>query len=589
MDKAMWRLALAPLAVVAALIAAGPASAAVVINEVESDAPAGGADWIELMNTGASEIDLGGYKLKDNDDGHVDTIPAGTKIAAGGFLAFDTGFGLGGNDAARLFSPADALLDSYSWTSSANTTYGRCPDGTGAMVNTASSTRGAANDCPSAPLPSVAWPGSADTAVADDLAVFGANLSGLAYQPSGTSAKGVLWAVRNSPSTLFKLVYQGGRWTPADGWASGKQLVYPDGGGVPDAEGVTLAGGDANGIYVSTERNDAGGALSNTSRPAVLRYDVTAAGNTLTATNDWNMTADLPGLGANLGLEAVTWVPDTLLASKGFYNPAAYPGHGDGLFFVGVEQDGAIYAYALNRAGDAYTRVAKIKSSFPAVMDLTYEPESTHLWAACDNTCDGKTAILDVSGPGTFAVTKVFDRPANMANLNNEGFAIAPQAECVGGLKPTFYADDSATAGHSLRSGQINCTPLSVDPGPTPTPTPEATVTPQPQPTVAPTPQPTPQPADKRAPKLVLSFKADRKKRTLSPTITLDEQATLTITVKAGKKTLLKTTRSGAARKTTLKLRSKSALKKGQKLTVTVVARDAAGNTTTRTLSAKVR
>ena len=30
-----------------------------------------------------------------------------------------------------------------------------------------------------------------------------------------------------------------------------------------------------------------------------------------------------------------------------------------------------------------------------------------------------------------------------MPNLNNEGFAIAPQAECVNGLKPVFYADDT--------------------------------------------------------------------------------------------------------------------------------------------------
>ena len=36
-------------------------------------------------------------------------------------------------------------------------------------------------------------------------------------------------------------------------------------------------------------------------------------------------------------------------------------------------------------------------------MDLTYEPETTQLWAVCDNSCDGRTATLDVaqSGPNT--------------------------------------------------------------------------------------------------------------------------------------------------------------------------------------------
>ena len=39
-----------------------------------------------------------------------------------------------------------------------------------------------------------------------------------------------------------------------------------------------------------------------------------------------------------------------------------------------------------------------------------------------------------------------------MDNFNNEGFAIAPQAECVNGLKPTFYAEDSdANGAHAAR------------------------------------------------------------------------------------------------------------------------------------------
>jgi hypothetical protein len=42
-------------------------------------------------------------------------------------------------------------------------------------------------------------------------------------------------------------------------------------------------------------------------------------------------------------------------------------------------------------------------------------------------------------------------------NLNNEGFAIAPQSECVGGTKPTFYADDSNDGGHVIRVGTLSC------------------------------------------------------------------------------------------------------------------------------------
>ncbi len=334
-----WRAPIRPYvaalaAVAACLTAASSASAAIVINEVESD---GAADFIELTNTGPLPVDLGGWVLRDNNNGNSQTIPAGTVLAAGGYFTAFPGFGLGSADSARVFAPGDLNnpVDQYSWTAHAFTTYGRCPDGTGAMTWTNRPTQTAANDCPPA---AAAWPGGVAIADADDIGIFGTNLSGLAYQPSGTKARGVLWAVQNGPSTLYRLVHDGTKWVrdTTGGWATGKQLVYTGGGGVPDAEGITLVTSDPNAVYVSTERDDTGG--GNTSRPAVLRYDTTAAGAPLTATNDWNLTADLPGLAPNAGLEAIAWVPDSLLVAKGFfdeargatYDPANYPGHGAG-------------------------------------------------------------------------------------------------------------------------------------------------------------------------------------------------------------------------------------------------------------------
>jgi Ca2+-binding RTX toxin-like protein len=318
------------------------------------------------------------------------------------------------------------------------------------------------------PASGAAWPGGTTVSFADGVNVFGDNLSGLAYQPSGTSAPGVLWAVRNQNPKLFRLLWDGTKWIrdPANGWQQGKFLRYPDGTSAPDAEGVTLATGDPNGVYVATEAVNSSGV----SRPGVLRFTVTGTATSLNAADDWNLTADLPGLGANGGPEAITWVPDDFLVSKGFfdeaaaaaYNPASYPGHGRGLFFVGVEQTGQIIAYALNRTTDTFTHVATIASGFPKVMALEYEAESTHLWAVCDNDCNGQHNTLDIaqSGPndGKFVVTNTYETPGGMAALNNEGFAIAPQAECVGGLKPVIWADDGNTASHSLRQGTLNCT-----------------------------------------------------------------------------------------------------------------------------------
>lgn len=458
--------------IVPLLAAATPASGAVVINEVESQP----TDFVELYNTGPGAVDIGGYQIRDDNDGNIFTIPALTNLPVGGFyLANALGFGLGNADQARLFDPGANLLDSYSYADHAPATYGRCPDGTGSITWTISATSGAANDCAG---PATPWPGGSAVADADATNVLGGNISGLAYQPSGSSGPGVLWVTKNNPSTLFRMVFNGTEWTPdtTNGWATGKGLRYPGGIGNPDAEGVTLAAGDPNTVYVATERDD-DGPNSNTSRPAVLRFDVTAPGGILTATQDWNLTPDLLGLDPNLGLEAVTWIPDAFLVSKGFldeatglpYATGTYPDHGTGLFFVGVEQTGQIIAYALNQSNGTFARVATIASGFPGVMALDYEAESTHLWAVCDNGCDGRANTLDIAQSGVddgkFAITNSYNRPSGMPNLNNEGFTITPQAECVNNLKPVIWADDSNTGTHALRQGTINCTPPSNPPG----------------------------------------------------------------------------------------------------------------------------
>jgi hypothetical protein len=42
-------------------------------------------------------------------------------------------------------------------------------------------------------------------------------------------------------------------------------------------------------------------------------------GSELVATHEWNLAADLPVVGANLGLEAITWIPDTILVASSFF------------------------------------------------------------------------------------------------------------------------------------------------------------------------------------------------------------------------------------------------------------------------------
>ena len=448
------------------------------INEVESD---GGtpADWVELYNYGTEAVSLAGLVLKDGDDAHSYAMPAGTTLAAGSYYVADQaafGFDLDGNDAARLFAAdGTTLYDSYAWTSHATTSYGRCPNGTGAFTTTQVVTKGALNNCPG-DLVTEAWPGGSAVSTADVNGALGGDISGLTYDGTGSATPGVLWAVNNGDGTLVRLLWNGSQWASdtANGWSNaGKPLKYADGNGTPDTEGVTVGGtSSAAGIYTSTERNNT---ASGTSRPTILRYDVTGSASTLTATNEWNIGPDLPGgIAANAGPEAIAWVPDSYLTANGFkdeaaggaaYAPASYPNHGNGLFFVALEANSRVYAYALNHADNTFARIASFASGYTnGVMALDWEEEKDRLWVVCDDTCGGVhgTFAIDTTAgatQGTFVAKKYYERPSGMPNLNNEGFTTTPRSECAGGVKPVFWTDDAATGGNSVRAGTLACTP----------------------------------------------------------------------------------------------------------------------------------
>lgn len=136
------------------------------LNEVESNGDADG-DWIELYNTSADPVNLGGAILSDNDNGHQLVIPANTMITGNGYTSFRTddpavtgNFGLGAADKARLFAPGDVTLstpvDEFSWSTHAVITYGRTVPGAGIWKATSASTRGAGNDFSSVTAPNLA-------------------------------------------------------------------------------------------------------------------------------------------------------------------------------------------------------------------------------------------------------------------------------------------------------------------------------------------------------------------------------------------------------------------------------------------------
>ncbi|NYF12879.1 hypothetical protein HDC34_001173 [Pseudoclavibacter sp. JAI123] len=470
----------------------------VVINEIDSSGGEPG-DWIELANPGTAAIDLEGYVLTDNspeDPTHRYTIPAGTVVAPGAHLVIEDGesdLGLGGADSVRLFgTDGTTVVDQYSWTRHAATTYGRCPDGTGEFAQTAVVTKGSANACADAPTEtpgpttpdSEPWPGDAAVAPIAGGITLAEDMSGLDYQysPDGST----LWAVENGTGGLYRFeVTADGGVTPAQGWEEPKRVRFqadagkPDAAG-PDTEGVTFSPERPDSVFVGAERDNS---VKSTNRNTILEVNVRAAtGAEIVSTTEWDLTGSLPQVEANTGIEAIEWVADSELEGKLLdentgapYDSANYPG-ADGLFFVAVEETAGVYAYALFDDGSA-GRVATLESGLGGVMALDYDESTQTLWGMCDNGCGGTSALFHFGtedGSAGYTVTHIA-RPAGLPDTNNEGFTIAPNETCVDGARAAYWLEDGVKA-DALKQGSIACapavTPPSETPGGTETPAP---------------------------------------------------------------------------------------------------------------------
>ncbi|MCS5718422.1 lamin tail domain-containing protein [Herbiconiux sp. CPCC 205763] len=491
------------------------------LNEVTSANDDPTHDGYELVNTGDTDVDVAAWKQADSSSNPAPLdAPNGTVVPAHGYLVLLSNQGLSSDgDSVKLYrADGSTIVDIASWgpNDAQPGSWSRCGDATGAFVHTAAASWGVSNadacagtiippsdpgnggeaDCQTeaasgsgpAITGGIAWPGSQDWKVSDNECQFvtpisGQDVSGLDIDPSDPD---VMWATKNK-SSVYRLVKSGDLWVPdtANGWGSGKAIVFPNGGGQPDSEGITV--GPDGFLYVTTERDNA---ASGVPLESVLRYDPNAAGATLQPTTQWVLTADLADAidpvkaDSNLGFEGITWVPDSYLTENAFvdqstdaaYDPADYPGHGTGLFFTALEKNGHLYAYALNSDG-SFHRVASIDTGLPMIQDTQWDPDAQRVWAVADNTSAGSSTLLKIDADGAFAVDRVYDRPTGLPDYNLEGFAIAPNSTCVDGVKEVIRSDDGNNGGHSLWSGTISCD-LALGPqGPNPPAEGDPTVT----------------------------------------------------------------------------------------------------------------
>jgi|688.fasta_scaffold30974_4 hypothetical protein len=309
------------------------------------------------------------------------------------------------------------------------------------------------------------WPGPDDVRTVDERGTFGGNISGLVYDLDDRTAPVVLWAVRNYPGTLFRLMFRDGLWRPdtAAGWGAGRRLHFASGRGDVDAEGLALVGvGRERGAYVASERDND---VDDVSRNTIMRFDPALLDAALRPTHTWDITADLPVVLPNKGIEAIAFIPDAHLVAAGFrdartgaaYDPARYAEHGGGLFAVGLEADGAIYLYALDHRTETATRIAVVTTGLASVMALEYDADTRELWAHCDDVCDNEARVFVMDPAGQLTLARRFAPPTSLPNANHEGLTIAPRRACVDGRRPILWADDSETGGNALRGSTLPC------------------------------------------------------------------------------------------------------------------------------------
>ncbi len=300
------------------------------------------------------------------------------------------------------------------------------------------------------------WPGSSATNFIDKSAMFSEDSSGLDFHNNQ------LYVVENGAGTLWVLdVAKNGTLTFANGFKDGKKVKFksnPSSSKPVDTEGVTV---DGDGwVYVSTERDEAKKSTPNNS---IIKLDVKSSGSTLVGVEEWNLTSSLPKSDdSNAGLEAVEWVSNSELEGKlydsnkkGLFDSSNYPKQSaKGVFFVGLEFNGHVYAYILNTDG-TYVQIADIDAGYKdGVMALDYDVSQDVLWIVTDNTGKNMSTQVVFNGSQTPAMTNV--KPVSTLNTkgNYEGFAIAPDDYAVNGEKPVWNLEDGVKE-NSLLAGTI--------------------------------------------------------------------------------------------------------------------------------------
>ena len=237
--------------------------------------------------------------------------------------------------------------------------------------------------------------------------------------PGGTNSK--LWAVAEDGDGSFEIASKDGNrgeWT-----------------NFGDLEGVTQADFSEEVVYLMIEGEE-----------RIKEYDVSTYGTAI-LNNNWNTRNFLPRNGGS-GAEGITFVPDSALSSAGFVDQngdlyTSTQGMG-GLMFVGHQNGGAVFVFDLNRGTEGFVFVGEYLTGQADTSGLEFDRSTGRLYMYHDRGID----ILSVSDMASTPVSgqvrqlNILQSYNGPTPQNNEGIAVFPADECVGGERSFFLTID---------------------------------------------------------------------------------------------------------------------------------------------------
>ena len=259
------------------------------------------------------------------------------------------------------------------------------------------------------------WPGEASTAAVRltdvDAGLDINNWSGAFWNPATRR----LWLVCNNPGSFWALRENGAGGFQVATNAAGAKAQWAPGG---DLEAICQADRDDT-VLVIDENG------------YIREYDVSdfGAANPLHA---WNLRAVCTNT-ANSGGEGIAFVPDEYLRRQGFCDSNGVPrqsarGMG-GLAFVGYQQDGFVYVFDLDRAGDAWDFVGRYQTGRAETADLEFDRATGRLFV-WHNTGSNYLETVELRSvvSGSNRRLRPLAETVGPRTGNLEGFALVPSA-----------------------------------------------------------------------------------------------------------------------------------------------------------------